>query len=174
MCFHWCSTCGMLQTGMGKEKQQKAFFSFFNSILPVRGISVGVYSFISLARLRPVRQRLPALLLLTLLLSGRTGPQRLSCSFTPPSLPRSLLPALPPSSISLSLAQVLWENNHSSMRPFSCPLSDTDTLLCVFAIFSFNLFFSPSCFQSFTPSFNSFCCSPFSAASLSLYAVRLC
>lgn len=57
MCFHWCSACGMLQTGMGKEKRQKAFFSFFNSILPVRRFSVLVYSFISPVCLRPVRRR---------------------------------------------------------------------------------------------------------------------
>lgn len=142
MCFHWCSACGMLQTGMGKEKQQKAFFSFFNSILPVRRFSVGVYSFISSVCLRPVRPAMPALLLR----SGRTGPQRLALSFTPPSLARSLLPSLPPL-LSLSLSCRFCGKivtAHCSPSSF-LPLCDTDTLLCAPCIY-----FSPICL--FSPS----------------------
>lgn len=88
MCFHWCSACGMLQTEMGTEKQQKAFFSFLNSILPVRCFSVGVCVFLYLlgasASCAPAMPAL--LLLLTLLLSGSTGPQRLVLLLLPLSL----------------------------------------------------------------------------------------
>lgn len=62
--------------------------------------------------------------------------------------------SLPLLSFSLSLTQVLWENSRSSMRPSSFPLSDTDILLCMFPIF-LAMFFCPSHFQSFIPSFNS-------------------
>lgn len=171
MCFHWCSACGMLQTGMGKEKQQKAFFSFFNSILPVRRSSVGVYSFISSVRLRPV----PALLLLTLLLSGRTGPQRLSRSFTPPSLPRLLLPSLPPPfSLSLSHTGFVGKQSQLDASLLFSPLWHWHYSFCVSNSFC-NLFFCPSDFQSFIQIIQLFffCFSPiYLAASLFLFMMQ--
>lgn len=157
MCFHWCSACGMLQTGMGKEKQQKAFFSFFNSILPVRRFSVGVYSFISTVRLRPVRQQcLHCCWCCCCSLAGLDPSDSLVLLLLPLSLAHSSPHSLPLLSLSLSLSrtQVLWENSRSSMRPSSFPLSDTDILLCMFPVF-FAMFFCPSHFQSFIPSFSS-------------------
>lgn len=106
MCFHWCSACGMLQTGMGKEKRQKASFSFFNSILPVRGFSGSVYSFISRVRLRPVRRDACSAAADAAALWQDWTPATLS--FFHSSLSHLLTPPLTPSPFSLShsLAQV--------------------------------------------------------------------
>lgn len=117
MCFHWCSACGMLQTGMGKEKRQKAFFSFFNSILPVRRFSGGVYSFISLLRLRPVRRRcLHCRCWCCCALAGLDPSDSLFLLLLPLSLAHSSPHSLPLLSLTLS-HRFLWENSRSPLLP---------------------------------------------------------
>lgn len=149
MCFHWCSACGMLQTGMGKEKQQKAFFSFFNSILPIRRFSVGVYSFISSVRLRPVCQRCLHCCCWR------------CCSLVGLDPSNSLILLLLPLSVAHSSPFSLSPSHRFCGKTVAArcipPLfpSLTLTLFCVFPIF-FAIRFFPSHFQSFIPSFNYF------------------
>lgn len=145
MCFHWCSACGMLQTEteMGKEKRQKAFFSFFNSILSVRCFSVGVYSFISSVRLRPACQQcLHCCCWRCCSLAGLDPNDSVVLLLLPLSLAHSS-----PFSLSLSLTQVLL-----------CvpPLFPSLTLFFVCFQYFLQSFFCPSRFQSFVPSLNSF------------------
>lgn len=179
MCFHWCSACGMLQTGMGKEKRQKAFFSFFNSILPVRCSSVGVYSFISSVRLRPARQRCLHCCCCwrCCSLAGLDPSDSLVLLLLPLSLayssPHSLLPSL-----SLTHTGFVGKQSQLDASLLFPPLRHWHYSLCASNSFC-NLFFCPSHFRSFIPSFNSFffCFPPhlLGCLPLSLHdAARLC
>lgn len=173
MCFHWCSACGMLQTGMGKEKQQKAFFSFFNSILPVRRFSVGVYSFISSVRLRPVRQR--CLHCCWCSLAGLDPSDSLVLLLLPLSLAHSSPHSLPLLAFSLSLPHTgfVWKQSQLDASLLFSPLWHWHSSLYVSSIFcnvflslTFSVFYSIIqlyffCFSPFTwlPLFFSSWCS---------------